>query len=94
MKKLTLSVLSVFLFVAETMAQDPAGKIDAFYSTWLKPLCLSIAIIVIIVGGVANLGDIRAGGESAKKAYLSWGAMILFAVVIFAIPSILKAILA
>ncbi len=83
----TISLLTVFSAVVNAQVSE---KIDNVYTTYGRPVLISLCVIFIVVGGIANMSDIRAGGEQAKKAALSWGMLVLWPVIIFAVAEIAK----
>lgn len=89
MKKIYYTLAALFVFTTAVHAQV-AEKIDTIYSTYGRPVLISLCVIMIVVGGVQNMSDIRAGGEQAKKAAGSWGLMVLWPVIIFAVAEIAK----
>lgn len=93
MKKIALSAFAMFYFGANIFAADIAGTLDTIYSTYVKPICLGLVILAVLVGGVANIGDIRKGGEHTRSAFISWGTMVLYAVILFVVVAGLKAII-
>lgn len=93
MKKICLIALGLFYFVSGTFADTVSSQIDNIYSTYVKPISLSLVVLFILIGGVANIGEIRQGGEAAKKGFMSWGLMALYGVIIFVVCAGLKGII-
>lgn len=89
MKKILYTTATLFVFTTALHAQV-AEKIDSIYATYGRPALISLCIIFIVIGGIQNLSDIRAGGEQAKKAAGSWGMMVLWPVIVFSVAEIAK----
>lgn len=85
----TFLLLSLSTFTASAQI---AERIDSIYITYGRPALVSLCVLFVVVGGVMNMSDIRAGGEQAKKAAGSWGMMVLWPVIIFAVAEIAKSL--
>jgi hypothetical protein len=93
MKKIVLCGFVMFFFASSIFAADIVQSIDTIYSSYVKPVCLGLVILAVLVGGVANIGDIRKGGEHTRTAFISWGTMVLYAIIIFVVVAGLKSII-
>lgn len=90
---MTKKIFSVFtiLFVSTLMLHaQVADKLDNAYTTYGKPILISLCIIFIIYGGLANMNDIRAGGEQAKKAIGSFFMLVIWPIILLGIAEIAR----
>jgi hypothetical protein len=90
---MTKKIFSVFtiLFVSTLMLQaQVAEKLDSAYTSYGRPILISLCILFIIWGGIANMNDIRAGGEQAKKAIGSFLMLVIWPVIILGIAEIAR----
>lgn len=83
----TITLLAVYSAIAGAQV---AEKIENVYTTYGRPVLIALCVIFIVVGGITNMSDIRAGGEQAKKAAQSWGMMVLWPVIVFAVAEVAK----
>lgn len=94
MKKListfVLSATSLMLFAQTTNFQQSLNNIRVQY---VRPAMIGLILIAVLVGGVANMGKIRKGGEEGKEAMMSWGMMVLWPIIVFAVVEGLGSIL-
>jgi predicted Na+-dependent transporter len=90
---MTKKLFSVFtiLFVSTLMLHaQVAQQLDNAYTTYGKPILISLCIIFIIYGGLANMNDIRAGGEQAKKAIGSFFMLVIWPIILLGIAEIAR----
>lgn len=96
MKKVS-SFLFFLSFSAISLFAQSSGSIqstlDNIRTTYVRPALVGLILIVILVGGVANMGKIREGGEAGKQAMMSVGMLALWPILLFAIVEILGSIL-
>jgi cytochrome bd-type quinol oxidase subunit 2 len=52
---------------------------------YIRPALIGIILIMVLVGGIANMTKIRKGGEESKEGMMSWGMMVLWPVIVFAV---------
>ena len=92
-KRITL--LAVLLLAAFPLfAQDFAGQIENIYNSYVRPGLIALILIFVAVGGIANMGKIRKGGEQAVEGYIAAGSLALYPLIVFAIAEALNQILA
>jgi hypothetical protein len=91
-----ITVSAGLLFSAMIFAQSGAGlqqTLNNFRIQYIRPVLVAIILIMVLVGGVANMGKIRKGGEEGKEGMMSWGMMVLWPVIIFGVVEGLSAVL-
>lgn len=90
MKKKIFSVLTVLSISTFMLHAQVAEKLDSAYTSYGRPILISLCILFIIFGGIANMNDIRAGGEQAKKAIGSFFMLVIWPVMILGIAEIAR----
>lgn len=88
MNKKFLSVFTVLIASVSIVQAQVAEQIDSVYIAYGRPILITISILFIIYGGIANMNDIRAGGEQAKRAIGSFLFLVIWPIIILGIAEI------
>lgn len=92
-KKLFLIAMFIGYFAINAHAVDFASKLDDIYSKYVRTGLISLVVLFIAIGGVANIGNIRKGGEEAREGFLNIGRLALYPVLLFIVVELAKVIL-
>lgn len=92
MKK-TIFILTGLLFTSALFAQQIQQTLNNIRTQYVRPALIGLILIMVLVGGIANMGKIRKGGDDAKDGMMGWGMMVLWPVIVFAVVEILGGIL-
>lgn len=87
-----LTLLAFFLSTQNTFAA--ADGIGMAYTMYIRPILVSLVVLVFIVTGLINIKDFRKGGDAQKEAFIHAIMMAVYPAAILALAEAVRAIMA
>jgi hypothetical protein len=96
MKKQLQKVISLtlYLFLLGTEFGYSQAAINTVYVSYIRPILVSIVVLVFIVTALININEFRKGGDAQKDAFINCIIMAVYPGVVLALAEAVKAIMA